>query len=312
MRKLILLAIAALTLTDCSKEPAIDDTMLDSGLYFDLSLYEPAKYLVSASNPNPTAEEAVKPVIIAIHGYGATTFEWDEFRSWAGNRTDFSISQVLLGGHGRDYKSFKESSWKDWQKPIMDEYEKLEQQGYKNISFAGSSTGSTLILDLLANGYFDTRLKPKHVFLVDPIIVPSNKLLSLAGLIGPMIGYTTVENTAGEEKYYYHYRPQETLNELRKVINKLRTDLENGITLPAATTLKVFKSEKDDVADPVSAVLIYKGIRSSTGERIAVRMVSSDLHVFTRLNLRANTATTQDVQNQIITFQEIADTILLP
>jgi hypothetical protein len=53
-------------------------------------------------------------------------------------------------------------------------------------------------------------------------------------------------------------------------------------------------------------------MRSSTGERIPVSMVSSDLHVFTRLNLRATTAATKDVQNQIVTFQEIANTILLP
>ncbi len=310
MKKILLLLLVILILAACSKEPSIDDTMLDSGLYFDQSIYEPEKYLVSAFNPSPTPEEALKPVIITIHGYGATTFEWDEFRSWAGNRDDFQISQVLLGGHGRDYQSFKSSTWKDWQKPIMEEYQKLEQQGYKNISLAGSSTGSTLIMEMLASGYFDQRLKPKHVFLIDPIIVPSNRLLSIAHVVGPFVGYTTVTNTGGEEKFYYNFRPQETLNELRKVINKVRRDLEDGIKLPAETTVRVFKADKDNVADPVSAVLIYKGIKTDNGAAIRVDMVPSRIHVFTRLNLRSEAPSAKDIENQRTAFTEIAAELL--
>lgn len=310
MKKLLLLVVVILILAACSKEPSIEDTMLDSGLFFDQSIYEPEKYLVSASNPNPTPAEALRPVIITIHGYGATTFEWDEFRTWAGNQNEFQISQVLLGGHGRDYQSFKSSTWKDWQKPIMEEYQKLEQQGYKNISLAGSSTGSTLIIELLASGYFDQHLKPKHVFLIDPIIVPSNKLLSIAHMVGPIVGYTTVVNSGGEEKFYYNFRPQETLNELRKVINKVRQDLQNGIKLPAETTVQVFKADKDNVADPVSAVLIYKGMKAENGDAIKVNMVPSRIHVFTRLSLRAETPTTRDVENQRAAFAEIAAGLL--
>ncbi len=310
MKKLILLIIHFLLLASCGKDPEIEAIMLDSGLFFDQSIYNPQNYLVSAAKPNPTTAEALKPVIIAIHGYSATTFEWDEFRTWKGSRTDFSISQVLLGGHGRDYQSFKNSNWKDWRQPIINEFEKLEGQGYKNISFAGSSTGSTLILKMLADGYFDNHIKPKHIFLIDPIIVPSNKALSLVGALGPIIGYTTVENTAGEEKYYYHYRPYETLQELRNIINIIRNDLEKGVILPAGCTLSVLKSEKDDVADPVSAVLIYKGLKTSTGAPVKVKLIPSNLHVYTRLNFRAQTPSVTDYQNQTYTFKEIANTLL--
>ena len=124
MKKQILIIISLFIFASCGKDPEIEKTSLDSGLFFDQSIFSPEKYLVSASNPNPTSAEALKPVIIAIHGYGATTFEWDEFRTFKGNRTDFSISQVLLGGHGRDYQDFKNSTWRDWQKPIITEFEK--------------------------------------------------------------------------------------------------------------------------------------------------------------------------------------------
>jgi carboxylesterase len=309
MRKFILLSVIGILLSACHKEPDIADNTLDSGLFFDQSLYHPEKYLTSVAKPNPTPAEAKKPVIIAIHGYGATTFEWDEFRAWMGTRTDFSLSQVLLGGHGRDYQSFKNATWKDWRQPIIDEYEKLEMEGYDNISFAGSSTGSTLILEMLANGYFNNHIKPRHIFLIDPIIIPGNKTLALAAILGPIIGFTTVDNTAGEEKYYYHYRPHETLEQLRTIINITRKKLEDGIKLPAGSTLKVFKSDKDDVADPVSAVMIYKGTRTGNGEPIEVSLVPSNLHVFTRLDFREVTPTEQDHTNQINAFNEIANAI---
>jgi carboxylesterase len=309
MKKLTLLFIPLLIIAACGKEPDITDNMLDSGLFFDQSIYNPQNYLVSAAKPNPTSTEALKPVIIAIHGYSATTFEWDEFRTWKGNRTDFDISQVLLGGHGRDYQSFKDATWKDWQQPIISEFEKLESQGYKNISFAGSSTGGALILKMLADGYFNNHIKPKHIFLIDPIIIPGNKTLSLVGVLGPIIGYTTVENTAGEEKYYYHYRPYETLQQLRTVINEVRKDLEDGIVLPAGCTLSVLKSEKDNVADPVSAVLIYKGLKTSSGANVDVKLIPSNLHVYTRLNFRETTPSSVDKVNQLAAFTEIANTI---
>lgn len=310
MKKHLVPFLAIFLITSCGKDPKIDDTMLDSGSYFDQSIYNPEKYLVSIANPTPNPTEAQKPVIIAIHGYGATTFEWDEFRNWKGLRTDFSISQVLLGGHGRDYQTFKNSTWQDWRQPIINEFEKLESQGYKNISFAGSSTACTLILKMLADHYFDNHIKPKHIFLIDPIIVPGNKTLTLVGVLGPMIGYTTVENSAGEEKYYFHYRPYETLQQLREVINIVRKDLEKGIVLPVGCTLNVLKSEKDDVADPVSAVLIYKGTKASNGTFVNVKLISSDLHVFTRLSARNPTPTTTDFLNQTNAFIEIANLLI--
>ena len=310
LRKLAICTAVLLVCASCGKSPEIVDTDLDSGTFFDQSVYTPEKYLVSVAKPNPTAEEAKRPVLIAIHGYGASTFEWDELRSWAGGRTDFSISQVLLGGHGRDYQTFKNSSWRDWRKPIIEEFEALERQGYTNISFAGSSTGCTLILEMLASGYFNPHIKPKQVFLVDPIIVPGDKSLSMVGALGPIIGYTTVENTKAEEKYYYHYRPYETLKELRNVINVVRKKLEDGFQLPVGCNLTLFKSDKDDVADPVSAVMIYKGLTTNSGGNIDVTMVRSDLHVYTRLEGRDINISTKDRENQIATFTSIANRVI--
>jgi carboxylesterase len=303
---LLVLVVAGLA---CSPEPTITKDMLDSGTLFDPSLYNPEKYLVSKSTPNPTAEQARKPVIIACHGYSATTFEWDEFRAWANNRTDFQLSQVLLGGHGRSYEDFKKSTWQGWQTAIKDEYEQLVKAGYTNISLLGSSTSGALLLELVSSGYFANRLAPRNLLLVDPIVIPSDKTLSLIGVVGPMLGYIETVQSAEEDKVYYHFRPQETLQQLQKLLTVVRRDLERGITVPPACTLKVYKSKKDPTADPVSAVLIDKGTKTSDGKSVDVALIDSDLHVYTRLKLRES-VTPKDQQNQIATFTDIVSRAL--
>ncbi|MDH5380844.1 MAG: esterase, partial [Cyclobacteriaceae bacterium] len=106
-------SIALLILiTSCGGTPEITADMLDGDVLFDPSLYNPNQYLVSYANPTPDALQAQTPVLIVTHGYTATTFEWDEFRNWNNaNGNQFLLSQVLLGGHGRTYEEFKNSTW---------------------------------------------------------------------------------------------------------------------------------------------------------------------------------------------------------
>jgi carboxylesterase len=287
----------------CDTTPEITDAMLDGNLIFDPSLDRPEDFLLSLSKPNPTPAEASKPVFILMHGYSASTFEWEEFRTWFANTPDYFLSFVLLGRHGRTYEDFKRATWRDWQNSIRQEYERLVAAGYTNINFAGSSASCSLLIDLIHSNYFSGKVIPRNIFLVDPIIIPSSKTLSLAPLVGPIIGYIESDNTLEEDKYWYRFRPQETLQELNKLLTRVRKQLENGIQLPSNCSLKVYKSIIDPTADPVSAVLINKGLKTSTGAPITVQMIDSDLHVFTRLNLRQSVSQ-KDRANQISAFED--------
>lgn len=304
--KLAILAIMAISLfSTCAKTPDIDDaTMLDGDQIFDLTLFDSSLYLASVYLSNPTEEQKNTPVIIAAHGYSATTFEWDELRNLANSSNDFYVSQVLLGGHGRSYEDFKASTWEDWQKSIMVEYRKLSNLGFKNISLAGSSTGCPLIIEMVSSGKFDGLTTPKNIFLIDPIVVSSNKTLTLVGLLGPVLGYTSITLDSGETGKWYIYRPQETLKQLMELIDLTRINLEKGITLPQGTILKTYKSSRDATADPVSAVMIYKGIHNFDGTNTEVEMFNSDIHVFTRLHGRAS-FTDSDKANQVNAFNDI-------
>jgi carboxylesterase len=300
----LIVFVVALVSYSCS-DPAITDDLLDGPVLFDPSLYNPEQYLVSAKYPNPTPADLDKHIILAIHGYSSSTFEWEEFKDYSAPSSSYRISQVLLDGHGRDYQSFKASTWQDWSAAITREYEKLIALGYTKISMVGSSTGGTLILQLVSSGYFNSRQHPKNLFLVDPIVVSSVKLQSIVGLIGPMIVSTEVDQTTAENKFWYRFRPQETINELNDVMTVVRKDLEAGVQLPTGTYLKEFHSLHDPVASSSSAVLIYKGLKTSTGANIDVQLMDSDIHVFTRLNLRPTTTPLQKA-NQLDAFSQMA------
>lgn len=309
-RLCIYLLLTSMLLAACNKSPVIDDvTMLDGNQIFDASLNHPENYLASSYLANPTENQLNTPVIIASHGYSASTFEWDELRAFADKNKGFYVSQVLLGGHGRTYQEFKDATWKDWQQSIKDEYEKLSKMGFKKIYLVGSSTSGALLLNLIKSNFFSSYTKPKGIFLIDPIVLPSNKSLTMIGLLGPVLGFTTSELEEGEKGYWYVYRPQESLKQLLAVIDLTRRDLEDGFSLPQDTYLKVYKSIKDETAEPVSALLIYKGLKTSKGANIDVEMVESNLHVFTRLKGRSNVSSADEAL-QLKTFTEMRNKML--
>ena len=296
-----------ITTVGCSKEgamPPINETLdLDGRIINDSSLLYPKLYLLSAAIENPTPADLKKPVIILAHGFSATTFEWQEFKEYSQITKDFYTSQVLLGAHGRDYVDFKNGTWEQWQSPIVEEFNKLSALGYENINIAASSTGCPLVLDMLQKNKIDLA-KLRKVYFVDPVVVPSNKTLSLIPAIGPALDYVETTMEKGENGYWYKYRPYQALEQLNEVTQLVRKELEEGIVLPKNIQLVVYKSLKDGTADPVSAALLKRGIHSIDGGNIDVVMVNSQLHVFTRLRGR-NEFSNDDVKNQQFVFNQI-------
>lgn len=308
MKKLLIKTVTFLVLgtcfLSCDKEPVIEDSMLDGDVVFDPSINNPSAFLVSAKYPTPTAADLNRHIIIVAHGYTATTHEWSEFREFS-TGADYRISQVLLGGHGTTYDDFKASTWEDWGESLKREYEILVKLGYKKISFAGSSTGGALLLEMVKSGYFADKISPKNIFLIDPIVVPSAKLQSIAGIVGPMLVFIETDQPKEEDTYYYRFRPQETISELNELIKNVRKGLESGFTLPENTYMKVFHSKHDPVANSLSSVLIYKGLANANESKIDVQMMDSDIHVFTRLKLRKD-VTQLNKDNQQDAFTQMA------
>jgi carboxylesterase len=300
-----LVFLLLIVLLSCKKKehlPPIDNAIeLDGNQVNDSSLIDPASFLLSAATIPPGQDSAFKQkqVFIAVHGFSASNFEWQEFSSWCKTKPDVLVSRVLLGGHGRDYADFRKATWVDWQRPIIEEYNRLVTLGYTKINFIAASTGCPLVLEMLKEKKISDS-KVNKVFFVDPIIVPSNKQLSLAPLVGgTVIHYTETELSPAENGYWYKYRPQEALKQLNTLTRDLRRDLEKGVQISAHITTTVYKSERDGSADPVSATIIERGLNNCT-----VKMIDSDLHVFTRLKGREQVKE-NDRELQLKTFDEI-------
>jgi carboxylesterase len=321
LKKVLLTTSLLLLLTSCGLvDPKIEPDMLDSDDVCAPAACEDNSYfLISDSLPNPGDSLNQIPVIVAAHGFTATTYEWQEFRNYCDSLNDLYqnpdstvlVSQVLLGGHGLDYDAFKNSTWQEWQAPIMQEYRALAAAGYENLSLAGSSLGGTLILEMLASGDFAGLPAPRQIFMVDVIIVPGNKLLTLVDIVGPIIGNSILEGTEEEKANWYTNRPAEALAELMEVMNKVRKQLEKGLTLPAGTRMTIYTSKYDGTADPVSSLLIYKGVRDSEGRTADVETFDSRKHVFTRLAGRDSTSITElDWQNQAYAFEQMRGKVL--
>jgi carboxylesterase len=306
----LLIIVCSLLALSCEKEPTITNAMLDGETIFDPSLNNPEKYLISAKYPSPSAEDRAKHIIIAIHGYTATTFEWQEFADWTqanyGNDSTYRVSQVLMGAHGLTYGEFQKASWETWVESVKKEYQDLVNLGYTKISLVGASTGTTVLLHLLEDGFFNRLgVQPKNIFFVDGIVVPSIKTQSIANIVGPMIAYIEVDQSAREDTFWYRFRPQETIQELNKLMKVARKELERGITAPNGTYIKMFHSKNDPVASVTSAQLVYKGLKHADGSNVDIQLLDSDIHVFTRLSLRTS-ITDQQRANQLDCFRQMA------
>lgn len=301
--QMLLVGLCLLAFTGCSTPIEYEDDWLDDPNVQDPSLSDPS-YLVS-TRPGLTQADLDKPVIITAHGYTASTYEWGEFRAYAESDGRALVSLVLLGGHGRSVEVFEESTWQEWGQSILDEYQALVEQGYTHISLASSSTGGALILEQISTGAYD-RQAPEYFFFVDPIVIPGNKLITMAEVLGPIFGNQPRDTKEEEEPYWYTNRPAKTVIELKNLINRVRSRLADGFTLPAGSRAKVYKTARDGGADPAGALLIYKGMTDAAGQRIEVEMIDSDLHVFTRLRGRdPSSYDASDRQRQQDAFEEI-------
>jgi carboxylesterase len=277
---------------------------MDSPETRDQSLIDPT-YRVSMRTPSPAGRNLDVPVFIAAHGFTGSTYEWEELREYAESRGTALVSLVLLGGHGTSIEDFKGSGWRDWQKPIIDEYDALCSQGYRNISFIGSSTGATLILEAVMSGRLATDGRLKHLVFIDPFIIPTARSLYLVRLVSLFVGNIPYKGASAEEKrHFYTNRPASTLIQLESLIRGIQKRLRKGYTLPPGVSLTVYKARVDDSADPESAVILGRHVKGAAGEQPRIHMVDSSTHVFTRLKGRAS-VTQADKDLQVRTFDEI-------
>jgi len=300
----VCIGLGTLFLVACAKPEIVDGVSLESASVTDSSLLDPGAYLVSVADSLADTALVEVPVAVAFHGFSASTYEWIEYKRFSDSIGASRFSLPLLGGHGRDYSDFKNASWEDWLAEPLQEYRTLSERGYQHLDLVCSSTGCPLILKAFQSGKFKGLTPPRNLIMIDPIIAPSPKLLTIVDIVGPVIQNVKSSCTDIEMAHWYCNRPQEALDELMELLSATRRDLEDGITAPLGTQVLVYKSKQDGSADPISALMIYQGLRESDGSKVDVRLVDSKIHVFTR-SIGRKSWTAEDDELRLRTYLEM-------
>ncbi|PIQ26882.1 hypothetical protein COW36_15915 [bacterium (Candidatus Blackallbacteria) CG17_big_fil_post_rev_8_21_14_2_50_48_46] len=214
-----------------------------------------AKLLSAQGAPEILPEKC----LITVHGFSATPFEThflldhllEKYPAWQG-------SQIMLGAHGSDIAEFRKASWQDWQRPLEQELADLQRLGYPNQCVIASSTGCTLLLELLNRRCFPA---VKQLVLVAPLVEPREKTMRLAAL-ARKAGVQAIANDFDPDWIACWYRelPLHAVHELDKLTRKLRRELKKGMVLPPDLEILIVQSRRDRVVDPHSASLIAQGL----------------------------------------------------
>ncbi|MDB5097608.1 MAG: esterase [Cyanobacteria bacterium RYN_339] len=264
-----LLTLALLASSGCVARMAYDDRDLDGGTH------RVPSSLLSVRKPHPTPAELARPVVVATHGYSATT--WDtQLLAEALEKRDVQVSNVNLGAHGTSLAEFEASTWRTWEEPLVAEYRALRKQGYQHVGIFGHSTGATLWLQALA----DNRLgvMPERLAFLAPLIQFSSRtrLIQIAGL-APFLGVRAIERpVAGASKgHIYRFRPITTLRTLEELTSGVHRKLVHGLALPAASRVLIIQGEGDEVVDPQGVQDLAHGL---IGPSVQVMVVPTGMH----------------------------------
>ena len=265
MRRIIL--GLALLLGGCSTSYVTTDKDLDTGNFKKTSV------LVSETVPTPTDSQKAAKVAVLAHGYSASTYEMQALQEYLQTK-GFLVSNVLLGGHGTSVDQFAGTTWKDWGSPVAEEYRKLRELGFQDVSVVGASTGGSLFIEMLASQKLTPA--PQRVVLVAPLVMFQAKTVAFTGLL-EWFGAKSSPNDLGQnaEGNWYRNRPVSTLKSLVDLTEIIKGRLRTGIPLDASTKALIIQSDQDPTVAPDSAKLVLSGLQGS----VSLRMIHSQQHV---------------------------------
>lgn len=214
-------------------------------------------------------------VIVTAHGFAATPFENAFILDWLCEQGGYLGSRVMLGGHGVGSHAFRTARWQDWQAPLEAELRALHRQGCDNMIVLTTSTGGTLLLELLSRSHFPAIQK---LVFVAPIIEPYEKLMRMTQYARRMGMKTSLPNTFDDEWVGSWYRelPLHAVAELDVLTRKMRAQLRKGLHLPSHQRILIVQSRHEIVVDAQSAYAVAAGLKHN---HVEIAMLDSIWHL---------------------------------
>jgi carboxylesterase len=228
-----------------------------------------------SQQPPPSPEQALAQTLITVHGFSATPFETsylldallEQNPTWQGSR-------VMLGAHGSQIEDFRRASWQDWQMPLEKELSGLQKLGYRQQAVIATSTGCTLLLELLQRRCFPSIQK---LVLIAPLVEPREKLMKWVAL-ARKAGVQAIANDFEPDWITCWYRelPLHAVEELHFLIRRIQLLLKQGLKLPSDLEILVVQSRGDRVVDPQSAQILTQALKHN---HVEVLWLDSQWHL---------------------------------
>ena len=200
---------------------------------------------------------------------------------------------MQLGGHGTDQVRFGETSWRDWIAPVLDTYQKLQDDGIEDISFCGVSMSAAMLFYLVVTG----EIVPMRLTMIDPFIAPRSKLFRFIQILGPIVRHLDwgKGRTGIERQHWINKIPYQALVEVRRFQRLLLKTMRSSPPRIKAR-LTAFLATDDPLVSSrdISRMQAYVDVD--------VRYVDSSRHVFTRL-AGCRDVTSKDRANQHAVFE---------
>ena len=261
---------------------------------------------ISRKYPNPPAGLKQFPVIICMHGFGSSPYEWEEFAEVAQERGCL-ISNIFLGSHDT-LENFAESTWESWLTSLQEEYSRLVSIGYENISISASSTGATLLIHALKMQLFAPSLPLRNIIMVDPLLDINKDLIHKLPYLHSFLFDQPVPTTFQEKGNWIPKRPMSSLVELLRLINRTKALLKTNFSIPKHISITLYNSTNDPIIKKNSAETIIESFYKNYQKKIDHVQIDSSLHVFSRLKGRHNIEI-KDLKNQKLFFDTVLEKI---
>ncbi|MEB3298721.1 MAG: hypothetical protein VKO21_04475 [Candidatus Sericytochromatia bacterium] len=224
-----------------------------------------------------TEQQKDTPVVVAVHGFSATTFETlystgttpqEASASYNLENRGLLVSRVLMGGHNESSEAFGNSTWLDWQKPVLEEAEALQKLGFRHIDFLTVSTGGPILMQaLLADKLAARGVTPRRITMVAPLLEFKDKTINLLGVLQTLGASNSPSPTNGVSRgHWYADRPIGAVKQLLDLTEVVKGQLRGVVAghirpLAPGTKVLIVQSDGDGTVDATSADIWLKGLR---------------------------------------------------
>ncbi len=215
--------------------------------------------------------EGSETACLLVHGFTSTPREVRWMGEYLASK-GFTVSGILLAGHGTSMEDMLKTTWRDWFESVLEGYESLSAKG-KRVFALGSSMGGALVLHLAAHRPLAGVVGMSTPLKLTSPWIPFLPLIKHFVRFMPKGKGTWVDPEVEKWHISYSHYPTASIIELLKLLNHYRDDLPD-----VRAPVLLMQSKTDNLVKPKNMEMLAKLLFNTSVETFWVE--KSD-HVIT-------------------------------